>query len=215
MDAYRINVKIYFEDSTAADPTAADPTAEDPTAEDPGFRLDDEALIPIFHRYIQQQALDEILIDVADYKHVPAGPGVMLIAHDANYSVDRADGELGLLYAHKRRRAGDFTSRLRWALRQALVLARKLEQEPLGLKIAANRLAVRINDRLLAPNDATAYAAVEPAVRDLFSELFAAEVRTSQEENPKGALGIRINADSAVGVPALLDRLEAPLAKAS
>ena len=33
-------------------------------------------LIPIYHRWIQQHALaDDLLIDVADYSHVPAGPG--------------------------------------------------------------------------------------------------------------------------------------------
>ena len=29
-----------------------------------------------------------MLIDVADYRHVPAGPGVLLIGHEANYSLD-------------------------------------------------------------------------------------------------------------------------------
>jgi len=34
--------------------------------------------IPVFHRWIQEAVLNELVIDVADYRHVPAGPGVML-----------------------------------------------------------------------------------------------------------------------------------------
>ena len=30
--------------------------------------------IPVFHRWIQEQALPGLLIDVADYRHVPEGP---------------------------------------------------------------------------------------------------------------------------------------------
>ena len=43
-------------------------------------------LIPVYHRWIQQNALEDLLIDVADYSHVPSGPGVMLIAHEGNYA---------------------------------------------------------------------------------------------------------------------------------
>ncbi len=47
--------------------------------------------IPVFHSWIQDRVCEELLIDVADYRHVAAGPGVMLIAHEANYSLDNTD----------------------------------------------------------------------------------------------------------------------------
>ena len=50
--------------------------------------VDLAAAIPVFHRWIQEGACEELLIDVADYRHVPAGPGVVLIGHEANYSLD-------------------------------------------------------------------------------------------------------------------------------
>ena len=56
---------------------------------------------PVFHRWIQERVCEEVLIDVADYRHVPDGPGVLLIAHEANYSLDMAEGRLGLLYNRK------------------------------------------------------------------------------------------------------------------
>jgi len=46
----------------------------------PGANL--EPLIPVFHSWIENQNGDELLIDVADYTHVPAGPGVVLIGHE-------------------------------------------------------------------------------------------------------------------------------------
>src|SRR4051812_30443994 len=55
-------------------------------------------LIPIFHRWIRDNVLPGTLIDVADYAHVPAGPGILLISHDAFYSVDNRENRLGFLY---------------------------------------------------------------------------------------------------------------------
>ena len=42
--------------------------------------------IEIFHGWIQ--ATDGIYHDVADYSHMQAGPGIVLVANDANVSVD-------------------------------------------------------------------------------------------------------------------------------
>ena len=49
------------------------------SAEESQREADLEPLIPIFHGWIQDQVSEELLLDVADYRHVPAGPGVMLI----------------------------------------------------------------------------------------------------------------------------------------
>ena len=99
MDAYRIHIKYYLE----------------PEA---GIELD--RLIPIFHRWIQHHELDELLLDVADYKHVPDGPGVMLVAHEAYYSVDSTGGRTGLLYARRRPAAVPFEELLRSSFGKAL-----------------------------------------------------------------------------------------------
>ena len=53
--------------------------------------------IPVFQRWIQDSVCEELLIDVADYRHVPGGPGVLLAAHEAHYSLDTG----GLLYNRK------------------------------------------------------------------------------------------------------------------
>ena len=53
------------------------------------------AAIPVFHRWIQDRVCPEMLIDVADYRHVPNGPGVVLMGHEASYSLDNTKGRLG------------------------------------------------------------------------------------------------------------------------
>jgi len=40
--------------------------------------VDLEPLIPVFHNWIQGQVFEELLLDVADYRHVHEGPGVVL-----------------------------------------------------------------------------------------------------------------------------------------
>src|ERR1051326_548704 len=85
--------------------------------------------IPVFHRWIQDGACEEMLVDVADYQHVPEGPGVMLIAHEANYSLDQAEGRLGLLYNRKGVLDGDAQGNLRQACRAAWAACRRLEEE--------------------------------------------------------------------------------------
>jgi hypothetical protein len=55
--------------------------------------------IPVFHGWIQGQALPgHLLIDVHDYSHVHHGPGILLVAHEANISVGEAEGRRGLVY---------------------------------------------------------------------------------------------------------------------
>jgi len=61
--------------------------------------VDLPAFVPLFHRWIQNQSGDDLLIDVADYKHVPNGPGVLLMGHQADYALDMSQGRPGLIYS--------------------------------------------------------------------------------------------------------------------
>lgn len=199
MEAYRLSVKLYTDD---------------------GADVDLEKLIPIFHRWIQEKVVgDELLIDVADYKHMPNGPGVMLIAHEGHYGLDLVDGRSGVRYARKRPAPGDFGERLRDAFGRALRCARRLEAEPAleGLAISGHRLAVRIEDRLLAPNDEATFAAVEPELRALLNELYGgAPFELGREADPKAVFGVEIEAAERPGLARLCERLEkaAPVAVA-
>ena len=67
--------------------------------------------------------LEELLIDVADYLHVHNGPGIMLIGHEADYSLDNRAGRLGLLYNRKEQLDGTTQEKLAQAARAALTAA--------------------------------------------------------------------------------------------
>jgi hypothetical protein len=122
----------------------------------------------VFHRWIRDGVCEELLIDVADYRHVPSGPGVVLVGHEANYSLDNGGGRLGLLYNRKAPIEAGAEENLSQALGAALAACRRLEAEPEfagGLQFgSAHELEIIVNDRALAPNTDEAFAALKPAI---------------------------------------------------
>lgn len=130
---------------------------------------------PVFHRWIQSKALPELLIDVADYRHVPEGPGIVLIAHEAHYALDFRQGRLGLLYARKTALDGSAEDRLRQALQAALSAARLMEQEPEfagRLRFNAGEIEIRVNDRLLAPNTEETWRELQPVIETVLDSVW-------------------------------------------
>jgi hypothetical protein len=131
--------------------------------------------IPVFHRWIQKRDLPELLIDVADYSHVPEGPGVLLIAHEANYSLDCARDQVGLLYNRKSAESGEAQQQLRQAYDAALSACKRLEQEPEfqgALRFDPSKLEIIFNDRLLHPNTEESWRQVQPEVHRFFDGIF-------------------------------------------
>jgi hypothetical protein len=128
--------------------------------------------VPVFHRWIKDGVTPEMLIDVADYAHVSAGPGVLLIGHEANYSLDNRENSPGLLYNRKAALDGTFQTRLAQAHRAALEACDRLEQEPElngKLKFDRNAIEVFVNDRLLAPNDEETWRGLKPELEKFFA----------------------------------------------
>jgi len=137
--------------------------------------------IPVFHRWIQDSALNELLIDVADYRHVPAGPGVILVGFEANYSLDLTESRLGLLYNRKKPLPGSLADKLRQAWESAWAACRRLEQEPEfrgEMRFDANSCEVIFNDRLLAPNTPETFEALRPELEEFFAGLWGARTFT-------------------------------------
>jgi len=131
--------------------------------------------IPVFHRWIQKRDLPEMLIDVADYSQVPEGPGVLLIAHEANYSLDCARDQLGLLYNRKAAGSGNAQEQLRQAYDAALNACGRLEQEPEfrgALQFDTSHLEIVFNDRLLHPNTDESWRQVQPETQRFFDGIF-------------------------------------------
>lgn len=132
-----------------------------------------ESYVPVFHRWIRDSVLSELLIDVVDYSHVANGPEVVLLGHGSDYVLDRQGGRLGLLYASKREPAtdeGPFVPALRRAIKACLLLEREQGPEPLAFR--SDELLIRINDRLRAPNADETFRRVGPALKAALEGLY-------------------------------------------
>jgi hypothetical protein len=145
-------------------------------AADQGVSL--EPFPVIFHRWIQEKLVPgQLLIDVADYRHVPDGPGIVLVAHEAIYAIDGERGPLGLLYSKKRDQPGELADKLVEAFREVIAAARLLEEDPARpIRFRGDRIRIAVMSRRFAPSDGETLAAARPAL-----EAFAARVYGGRE----------------------------------
>jgi hypothetical protein len=173
--------------------------------------IDLEPLIPLFHGWIQEQGWDELLLDVADYRHVYAGPGVILIGYEANYSVDNSGSRPGVRYNRKAALEGSNQDRLKQATAAALKTCRRFESDPrLNRKFLFNGREIEflINDRLLAPNNPDTRDAIQPELAALLSKLFAGgEYTLSHQDGPRDLFSVSVKSSGTHSVEELLKNL--------
>jgi hypothetical protein len=140
--------------------------------------VDLAAFSPVFQRWIQQKALKGQLIDVADYRHVFEGPGIVLIGYDSDYFAESRDGRFGLLYTRKRQLDGDVQTQLHASLRFALDACQLLEADTSfnpRLKFRADEIEIRFPDRLHLPNQPESFDLVKDAVGIVLAELYGSD----------------------------------------
>lgn len=176
MDLQRLSVKLFAEPNSDVKP--------------PEF-------VPIFHSWIRNQKIkDHLLIDVADYKHVPEGPGILLVAHEGNYATDESEGELGLLYQRKRFLEGSLTERLNTALKATLQAVELLEQEPdlrERIRFDRNRFLVISNDRLNLPNTEQSHEFMHSSLSEVATGFFGHDRFTlTRRENEKERYSVSV-----------------------
>jgi len=190
MDLKKINVKIAVEK---------------------GADLPLSSFIPVFHRFIQDDRLEGMLIDVAEYTHVHQGPGVLLIAHEANYSLDETDGKRGLLYAQKRAGEKGTEAHLKTAFRRALLACSLLEKEKEAagkLKFAVGRVLVQVNDRLGAPHSSGTHGELESLLNPFLNWLYDGEkYMLLPEKDPRKLAGFEVKVEKSFELDALLKKL--------
>lgn len=183
--------------------------------------FDPSRFINVFHQWIQEQAVPELLIDVADYCHVPEGPGVLLVAHEADYSMDNADGRWGLRYNRKSPVTGSNDVRFRQAISSAANACLLLEKlsgadggaaEPIApLRFSRTEFEIFVNDRALAPNTPETNAAFRTDMQSCLSKLLGHnEFTMTSHSDPRRLVGAII----ACSRPFKLEILQALLAVA-
>jgi hypothetical protein len=177
---------------------------------DPTAPVQLEPFIGIFHRFIQQGVLDGLLVDVADYSHVPNGPGIVLIGHDVDYGLDLVGGQAGLLTLRKRYSGLSTAEVVSDTLKKGLAAVAAIEAEPKA-KVVFDTSAVTIElfDRLRAPNSDDAFEARRKEIEPVADALYGAgahEISRAHGEDARKALSLRV-AGSAADTASLLSRL--------
>lgn len=176
--------------------------------------LQPEDILPIFQRWIQEHTILGMLIDVIDYKHVPEGPGIVLIADEFDLAYDLSDGEIGLYYVRKRELPESLKSALRLVISRALAAARALEAEAPGdIIFDFNSVKITFLDRIHYRNELEVFESVQGTLTETLSDIFGADVLiTRMYDDPRSVFALRCAAESApVDIDTLIARLDASL----
>jgi hypothetical protein len=180
MDAHQVSLRLYF---------------------DVEGELDLEAIVPVFHAWIRESRLpDEVMIDVADYAHVPDGPGVLLVCHEGHYVVEHRGGRWSLVY--NRKRGGEGTSlqeRIRVPLRRLARAATLLQDDTsLGAKLTftTDELVLRVANRLDAPNNDDTLAAMRDDLQRVLAGVYGEAPTVTREGEPRELFTLRIRGSS-------------------
>lgn len=185
MELAKINVKFF-----AADPHSP-PLAD---------------FIDLFHGWIQ--ATDGIYHDVADYSHMQAGPGIVLVANDANVSIDETDNRRGLLYSRKQPLEGTNAGKILRAFGLALEFCKKLETDPsLAKKIRfrGDEALFIVNDRLLAPNNEATFLALKSDLETAAGSLYGGRSFTlNHNRDPRQRFSVTIRASESFDLDTLI-----------
>lgn len=153
MEPHRIAVKLYLEDPAGLDP---------------------EELVPVFHRFIREDLVAGIPIDVARYGHVSDGPGIMIIGHQQDHALDLGGGRPGLSATRKRDGEGTLLHRILELVRASARLSVDLQADPdLGFRarVGTGEILITILDRYEAPNDDATLLKADPALREVIAAL--------------------------------------------
>lgn len=146
-----------------------------------------EPAITVFHRCIQRGWLEGRLIDVADYRHVPSGPGVMLVGHDVDYALSHD----ALVLTRKRSAGDDAATQLADLLRMAAVAVEAFAYDgTLDVDADLGRATVTLLDRALETELGDAVPdvladAIAPAFHEAWDHSPA--VRGTETDDPRNA----------------------------
>ena len=178
------------------------------------WEVSEEEMFKTFNQWISTDT-DEILIDVADYRHVHDGPETLLVGHYSNYSIDRSGGTRGLLYCQKRGLEGTLGERIEKVFSSTLDACRRLEKEPEldgRVRFSGAEAVLTANDRLLAPNNESVRGRIREDLDPLLARLYGGagySVEIDEDETHRARASFHIVADGDGSVEEMLNNLNA------
>lgn len=190
MELQNINVKFYVEDDSKLEPSQ---------------------LNPVFQNWIQKAITEDLFIDVADYLHVPEGPGMVLVGLEADYSLDHSDGRWGLRYNRKSPLKGSNSDRLLAAFKAGLTACQRLEKDARlkdKIKFRTDEFELFFNDRALAPNSPETFEASKKEISLALQQLLGSQEFSLQVyPDPRSRFGMKVRAQSKPDIDFLLKNL--------
>ena len=171
-----------------------------------------KAIIPVFHKWIREQSIDELLIDVADYTHLPTGPNALLVGHEANLAIEVSANCVGLCYIRKRNTPEHLVQNLTSGAATLLQAAQMLESDSEAVvdgnfTFKTNRLVFSPNDRLLAPNTPAIAKSLEETLQIFGEQLHGTKAVSITSQNTGGQPSFAITSQSGVSLENLLKNL--------
>lgn len=193
MEFQHVNVKLFVDGELSVDPAK---------------------FIDVFHAWVKDQVFDGLLIDVADYRHVPAGPGILLVGLEGDFAMDNTDDRWGLRYNRKAPLAGSNADRFRQALSAAVEAGLRLQDQFADdgpLTFDPNAFELFVNDRALAPNTAETFAAFKPEIEGFLNTVLGhSEFALEHRINPRSRFGIDVKLAKPFDLQALRKVLASP-----
>ena len=153
---------------------------------------DIDSFLVIFDRWRQNEDHPSDWVDLADYAHMPSGPGILIAGKRDSFSINLNPPGPGLLTSVRSGLAGTLADRFREALRRARELAEAALAEPEFPKEFAVRPGaweIYVNDRLRFPNTDESDRIVRPA---LAAALRADSGMLRRHASPHGRLGYSV-----------------------
>lgn len=160
------------------------------------FGVDLDEVAKQFHDWISEQALDDVLIDVADYQHVPEGPSLVLVGLRSQYFIDMTGGKPGLLYTRKAALDADNNGQFAHSVASALDVAQRLESHFSNLKFSRTQVEFSVNDRAIAPSTPAAQAKFRDELEGYLSSIGQSGFSVNEERDPRALVGAVVSLQS-------------------
>ncbi|AFY40013.1 hypothetical protein Lepto7376_3856 [[Leptolyngbya] sp. PCC 7376] len=164
--------------------------------------FDEGSLIGIFQEWIRNEKIGGTLIDVVDYRHVPDGPGMMLVTYEINYMLEHQD--FYGLYVQRRWPEVEGQSHVDGIIdlvKSAAKFGTLLEKDA-GVTLKGNEFHYISNDRLNAPNTEEAFSAVKVDLSEALGKIYGGASFSIErlQNNPKDRLTLVVKVDSPVAI---------------
>ena len=154
-----------------------------------------DPFLVIFDRWRKREDHASDWVDLADYAHMPTGPGILIAGKRDRFAINLNPPGPGLLTSVRTGLQGGLEDRFREAFRRARALTSAVLTEPefpSAFQVIEHAWEVCVNDRLQFPNTDESDSVVRPA---LAAAVGVEPSSLQRHADPRGRLGYSLGHD--------------------